>query len=189
MTFNNDNDAHPGWVAQDDKAVSAITALNDTFGIVDLTAAYASQGGPHPPVGPAKSVVRGFAFTPLFDTLFVVDEIDFTAAANVTWGMHLRKVTFKAASDGRSAVLTSEGGQTLHARVLEPATATLAWQAPRPPPPQDSLAGVNKLAVTVPTGDTRIVVALSPNDIPASVTAPGALAEWPTHGPFAQHVY
>ena len=95
LTFNNNEDEQPGWSDQaccNDVLVSEIVEFNNRstptygpFGIVNLTGSYLKQGGPQPPSSPARLVQRGFAFTEDYLSLYIVDEIDFAAAANFTW--------------------------------------------------------------------------------------------------------
>jgi hypothetical protein len=174
-------------VSQDVDGVSEVTAVRDTWGTVDLTAAYAKLGGPTPPKGPARRVERGFAFDAGFTALYVVDEIDFPAASNVSWGMHVGNgAIFAAGADGVTATLTQPGGHTLYVRVLAPAAgAAISWDVPDLAPPQTPMHGVGRVVVTVGhTAMDRLVVALSPDPIPATAPVPAPLAKWPTSGPF-----
>lgn len=194
LTFNNDRDLHPGWSAQNVNGVSAITVVKSTYGVVDLTEAYAVQYGPPAsrPTHPAKRVERGFAFDATFTKLFVVDEIDFDGVDNVTWAMHSpsRALTFAAGTDGASAVLTHAGGASLqlNVRILYPDApddATMAWVVPHAAPPQDPIEGIAKLVVKVQAAHMgRIVIALSPSPIAKDTPLPRPLAEWASFGPF-----
>ena len=71
-------------------------------------------------------VDRGFAFTPSYKHLIIVDEFEFASGSgvhNVTWTMHtMAAIQLPKAARGGSAVLSLNGAQ-LHATVLEPAGA------------------------------------------------------------------
>lgn len=164
--------------------MSHIALIKDTYGTVDLTPSYHKLGGPDPPPQPPTSILRGFAFTPSFEMLYIVDEIQFPSARNVTWGMHIKGATYTAGDDTASGII-EQNGVKLYARVLSPSKSTpLKWVAPYATPPQDSLAGVNKLVVQVQEGETRIIVALSPNPLPSTVALPNPVSTWATTGPF-----
>jgi hypothetical protein len=115
LTFNNDEDLQVGWCDQSMAAsevsyFSPATADRGAYAVVNLTAAYAKQGGPAPPLPHAGLVMRGFAFSADYLTLYIVDEFDFEAAANVTWALHTRAVVEVKHATSKQATSTAEAG-------------------------------------------------------------------------------
>ena len=138
LTFDG-RDEQPGWCAQDEHSVSAITVFNCSdarapHAVVDLTPAYAKAGGPHPPSPRTSSVLRGFAVLNNFSQIVVKDEWTAKGAANVTWAMHFpgssdkhysSEAVVKVSTDGRTATLTavSSPQTTITASIDVPQTA------------------------------------------------------------------
>ena len=167
------------------------------YSIVDLTAAYGPQN--------SSRVERGFAFTASYEHLVIVDEFEFAPGSsvhNVTWSMHtMAAITLGGGATG-GAVL-SQGGATLHARVIEPKGAVFSSVEVNLQPPYNPSVGVSKLMVVLPiiaaaaatSGGSqyqsqfqepvaRIVVGLSLSPTEAAMT-PNPLAQWKAKGPFA----
>jgi hypothetical protein len=114
LTFNNNGDSQPGWCDQSMLA-SEVSTFSEAggghgpFAIVNMTAAYAKQGGPSPPSPPAGLVLRGLALSADYQQLYIVDEFDFKAAANVTWALHTR-ANVTVGTGGTADGGTDDGG-------------------------------------------------------------------------------
>jgi hypothetical protein len=191
LTFDNRGDAQdPGWCAQDLHGVAPIAAINASarWALLDLLPAYATQGGPSPPLPPAKRAERGFAVLGGGGgdgggdvAVLVVDEFDFVAAANVTWAMHT-KAAVVLQPGGLRATLTL-GRATLFAEVLE--GGAFSVEEVKLAPPQNPLTNVRKLVVVArPREVARLVVRLSSAQS-HSPPAVNPLSEWATRGPTA----
>jgi hypothetical protein len=140
-----------------DDGVATADRRSPAYSIVDLTAAFTPQN--------SSRVERGFAFTPSYEHLLIVDEFEFSAGStprNVTWTMHtmaeirLTSITTDTSGGGGggsgggggggSAEL-SLGGVILHATVIEPPGAVFSSAAVDLQPPQKPSVGVSKLQV------------------------------------------
>jgi hypothetical protein len=135
---------------QDPKAAGKVLNTNfepggDSFGIMNLTAAYAKD---------AKSVMRLVMLNPENFTralVIVHDEVELKAPGEIWWFMHT-PAQVELAADGRSATLTA-GKARLVVKLLSPKGARFEVMdaAPLPgsphPPKQDANAGIKKLAI------------------------------------------
>ena len=140
---------------------------NTLYAIADLNQAYK---------GKLTSWTRGVK---LLDKkrVLVQDEITPAQAVDVVWNFH----TFadvKIAEDGRSATLT-EGGATLHARILSPAAGRFSTASTQAPPPNAPNPGLTNLAINLPkvsAAETIAVVFTKPGDNTQPVLKP--LSAW-----------
>jgi hypothetical protein len=118
------------------------------YSIADLSQAYK---------GKLTSWNRGVA---LMDKqrILVQDEIAPAQPVDVVWNFH----TFAAveiSKDGRSAML-SEGGVTLEARILSPASARFDTVSTQPPPPQEPNPGLTNLVIPLVRQSTPQTIAV-----------------------------
>jgi Heparinase II/III-like protein/Domain of unknown function (DUF4962) len=139
------------------------------YAVADLSKAYTRK---------CSRVWRGMA---LLDRkhILIEDEIEAPAPVEVVWGMHTKA---EVAIEGATARLTL-GGETVVARILEPAEAAFEVLSANPPPPQAQQPDVRKLAVRL-SGVTqaRLAVLLTP-------LAPGVSADFaPAVEPLSQWV-
>ena len=97
--------------------------------------------------------------------VLVEDEITPAQPVDVVWNFH----TFadvKIAADGRSATLT-EGGATLHARIVSPAAGRFSTVSTQAPPPNAPNPGLTNLVINLPkqaSAETIAVVFTGPGD-------------------------
>ncbi|MFP5209871.1 MAG: heparinase II/III family protein [Acidobacteriota bacterium] len=109
--------------------------------------------------------------------VLVQDEISPAQPVDVVWNFH----TFadvKIAEDGRSATL-SEGGATLHARILSPAAGRFSTASTQAPPPNAPNPGLTNLVINLPkqaSAETIAVVFTAPGDPTRPALKP--LAAW-----------
>jgi hypothetical protein len=157
--------------SEDLDAQAPLAALGTTgsasFAIADLGQAYK---------GKLNAWSRGVA---LLDNrrVLVQDEIAPTHPVDVVWNFHTRAIVHIAA-DGRSATLT-QGGATLHARILAPASARFATASTEVPAPQASNPGVTNLVFRLPkqaTAETIAVLFTGPDDTLSPQIKP--LSKW-----------
>ncbi|MDE3148452.1 MAG: heparinase II/III family protein, partial [Acidobacteriota bacterium] len=136
--------------------LTASGAMGDSFyAIANLDQAYK---------GKLTSWSRGVA---LLDKkrVLVQDEIAPAQPVDVVWNFH----TFadvKIAADGRSATL-SEGGATLHARIVSPAAGRFSTASTQAPPPNAPNPGLTNLVINLPkqaSAETIAVVFTAPGD-------------------------
>ena len=158
-----------------------------TFGIVDLTGAYA---------GHADKVERGIALLQngqviVQDEISPSNPVDGNQPADIWWFLHTA-ADVKISENGSVATL-SEGGQQLQVRLLSPAGAAFTVMDARPlptspdPEGQNPNNGVRKLAIhlreaSVGSGAkiVRIVALLTPvkSGAPAAIPPIKPLADW-----------
>lgn len=164
---------------QEPKAVAPLVAFRSSpdaaFAIADLSAAYAPSG--------ATALRRGIALLPGRERVLVQDEIAAGRPVEVVWALHTKA---EAAVDGDGARLT-QGGATLHARILAPEGARFAVEEVNIPAPQRPAPGVRKLVVRLPdtVASARIAVLLAPGAGPADLPNVVPLDQWETVGPGA----
>ncbi len=148
--------------------LTASGTMGDGFyAIADLNQAYK---------GKLASWSRGVA---LLDKkrVLVQDEISPAQPVDVVWNFH----TFadvKIAEDGRSATL-SEGGATLYARILSPASGRFSTASTQAPPPNAPNPGLTNLVINLPkqaSAETIAVVFTAPGDPTRPALKP--LAAW-----------
>jgi hypothetical protein len=165
---------------QDPKAATRIVKFqsspNYSFGISDLTAAYAKN---------ASAVQRGVALLARKQVL-VQDEVKLTKPSDLWWFMHtLAKI--EVTGSGNIATLTI-GGKNLQAKILQPANARFIVMEAKPLPtsPAPEKQGNNNKAkkLTIQLrgiSDTRIAVLFTPMDGTARTaveTRVTSLAAW-----------
>ena len=148
--------------------LTATGTMGDGFyAIADLNQAYK---------GKLTAWSRGVA---LLDKkrVLVQDEITPAQPVDVVWNFH----TFadvKIAEDGRSATL-SEGGATLHARILSPAAGRFSTASTQAPPPNAPNPRLTNLVINLPkqaSAETIAVVFTAPGDPTRPALKP--LAAW-----------
>jgi len=166
------------------------------FSLIDLTPAYAKQGGPYPPQPPASRVMRGIAVTAGYRGFAVVDEWTAPGAANVTWSLHFvtSDTLVNITGEGRTAVMTSarplaDGSvPAITATIVTPPSgqsAVFTVETPYIPGPQHPVGALRKLTVVVDPRTTpglQITFSLV-GEVPAAAARP--LQDWPAQGPFA----
>lgn len=201
LTFNGD-DLQPGWSSQSPTAVSTVeqlecgaSAASAPYAVVNMTQAYAAQGGPAPPQPAADYVKRGFAVLPGYRGFAVLDEWHAPGASNLTWAMHFdSRVTLQLSGDGRTANFTAaqplrDGSRpsllaTIDASSAPSATFRLA--VPQIPAPQRPVGQLRKLEAVAEAGAAsvgRLQVSFTEagDELPKAL-AP--LAKWATGGPW-----
>lgn len=134
--------------------------------VVDLSAAYPA----------AKRVWRGVAMRE-DQVVIIQDEIESGNALEAAWRMHTEA---EVAVNGARATL-SQGGKTLHARILQPPGAGFAVENVQVPKPQNPIRDVRCLTATA-GGRVRsqtLVIALSLDEAATQkARSPGELAGW-----------
>ena len=159
-----------GGANQDPKAKATMLSFDATPGkacaVADLTAGYAPA---------AKKAQRGLALLGSAGVL-VQDELTLAKPQEIIWGIHTQA---KLTLAGRDAQLTQKG-ETLVARILEPAGAKFELMDIPPAPPTGHATHSNKLGIRLPpTAATRIVVIFAPAaDLPKLAPAIRPLAAW-----------
>jgi hypothetical protein len=110
--------------------------------------------------------------------VLVQDELELSKPADVQWTMHTRaKVTVAA-----SRATLRQGGKTLEARILSPASAQFSFEEVSLPPPQRPTKGLGKLLIRLPKqeGVLRLSVLLTPGADRGGELKLVPLAEWGT---------
>jgi len=137
-----------------------------SFGIMDLTPAYASQ---------SVSVKRGIALMDNRRSVMVEDEISNKNASDVYCFAHTH-ATVELSKDGRTATL-SENGKKYQATILSPADAKFTVMPAEPldssPRPKENNPnkGVQKLSIHLPSvTNTRITVVFHPQNVSVKST-------------------
>jgi len=161
-----------GGVNEDADAKSSLSAFNikgrNMFAVASLDQCYK---------GKLKSWRRGIA---LIDghRVLLQDEIDPDQAVNVAWNFHTY-ASVRIERNGYEAIL-SQGGATLHVRILSPAGARFEKKSAEMPPPQERNAGVTALAIDLSKLQTpqTIAVLFTALDDLASPPVVVPLSEW-----------
>lgn len=90
--------------------------------------------------------------------VLVQDEITPAQPVDLAWNFHtFAKV--EITSDGRSATLT-QAGKTLHASILEPATARFSTASTEAPPPQEPNPGLTNLVIHIEKQSSPATIAV-----------------------------
>jgi hypothetical protein len=159
-----------GGANQDPKAKATMLAFDPAPGkacaVADLTAGYAPA---------AKKAQRGILLLGASGAL-VQDEITLAKPQEITWAIHTQaKITLA----GREAKLTLKG-ETIVARIVEPAGAKFEELELPPTPPQSHPLHTNKLGFRLPaTAAARLVVVFAPAEESAKLApAVRPLALW-----------
>lgn len=138
--------------------------------VADLSQAYEAAG--------AKQGRRGVTLRDGRSRVLVQDELEVSKSTDVIWTMHTHA---KVAVAGSRAILR-QGGKTLEARILSPASAQFSFEEVNLPLPQRPTKGLGKLLIRLPKQDgaLQIAVLLTPGADRGDEVKLVPLAEWGT---------
>jgi len=158
-TLNQATDAHAPLVA-------FASGKERSYAVADLSAAY------H---GTAQSVFRGVALLGGRSVL-VQDELHAAKPVAVRWNF---LTAAKIQAEGTTATLT-QGGQTLHVKICQPAGAKFQVIAASAPAPQHQQPDVHNLTIELPekVTDLQLVVLLTPGTREDAMPKFAPLADW-----------
>ncbi|NLC56088.1 MAG: heparinase [Armatimonadetes bacterium] len=134
--------------------------------VIDLTHAYTA----------VTRAGRGIRLLRQERAILVQDEFDLPGPRDLEWGM-TTAAEAEIAADG--SALLRQAGKRLRVQVLAPAGARFTVASAERPKPEAENRGLRRLLLRLPavSGEQRIAVLFTPDEIPAPTLSP--LAEWP----------